>query len=396
MATDGLVGILTSRPVRLVLYVALLVYGFTVFRGIAVKDKQWDLRTYYYAALVHSLGGDPYDTESLSQAAGQKIEFPYVYPPVTLYLFRPLLLLDYRTCYAVFLVLKLAALALLVRLWVKFLKPDRSYGLLLLLFCFFAFRKALIRDLNAGNISCFEQVLVWAAAFCFLRGRPLSFSLLIAGSALFKFTSIALLAIPLAERGRKWLVSTISVASGFLLVNAASYVAGPRLYRGFISNALALDERGKVNPSSLALIRDGLSRIADPVSASLPNLDHAVYALLLAGLALAAYAAVRWIEPARRRSDFMIFCFFVYALAAPRFKDYSYMLLIVPSLYVIRHAIKSLIGKALASLLVCFYLFTYQPLVAAAVLLVVFLRHFMTAARGGPQSKVGLEPDSRC
>jgi hypothetical protein len=385
MIAARLLRILTSKPVRIFIYLALATYGFTVLRGIVVKDKQWDFRTYYYAAQVHASGGNPYDTDSLSRAAGEEIEFPYVYPPVTLYAFRPFLAFGFPAAYLIFLILKLAALGLLVWLWIRFLRPERGYGLLLFVFCFLAFRKTLVRDLNAGNISCFEQVLVWLAAFCLLAGRQVSFSILIAGSAIFKLTSGALLGLALIDRTRKSLVSTVAVAVGLVLVNVASYLNDPTLYRGFLANALALDERGKVNPSSLAFIRDAISSVGGGLPARLGGIDYGVYLVVLACLALCTLAVARRVDLRAERRDFLIFCCFVYALAAPRFKDYSYMLLVVPAIYVIREAVSTFLGKALASALVCVYLFTYQPLLAAAVLWVVMLRH-LVARRPGPHS----------
>ena len=63
--------------------------------SIATKDNQWDFKVYYYATIAQSEGDNPYDLEVLNKHSPNKIIFPFVYPVVTCYFFRPLTLLPY-------------------------------------------------------------------------------------------------------------------------------------------------------------------------------------------------------------------------------------------------------------------------------------------------------------
>ena len=74
-----------------------------------------------------------------------------------------------------------------------------------------------------------------------------------------------------------------------------------------------------------------------------------------------------------------------FALAAPRLKDYSYILLIPPSVYVVVTVLRGAVPRLLAVLLVCTHFFAYQSWVAALVLFIVLLAHLRARARRPPE-----------
>ena len=84
--------------------------------------------------------------------------------------------------------------------------------------------------------------------------------------------------------------------------------------------------------------------------------------------------------------------FFAFALAAPRFKDYSYILLIPPSVYVVVTVLRRLVPRLLAVLLVCTHVFAYQSWVAALVLFMVLVAHLRSRARRPPGPEVAPGP----
>jgi hypothetical protein len=341
---------------------------------------QGDLRIYRAAAQAWAEGRNPYEPGALVGPAGNRQELPFVYPPVSLPLMRALLVFDHRTTHFAFLVLKMAAVAALVALWRRRLFPDDDLaGACLYLFCALAYAQTIKMDVRAGNISVFEQLLIWTAILAFRRRRPWPFAALIAAAALFKLTTAALLLLLLLDRRRPAVGALCGGLAGLALVHGISAAVRPDLFAGFLRNAAALDDRGRTNPAALALIRDGIERMA---GGQVPgHLDMIVYGLwvLLVGLTTLSVAG---------RSDRtgVLECAFLlaFALAAPRFKDYSYILLIPPSVYVVVSVLQGLVPQLLAVLLVCTHLFAYQSWMAALVLFIALLARPRARGRRPP------------
>jgi hypothetical protein len=76
--------------------------------------------------------------------------------------------------------------------------------------------------------------------------------------------------------------------------------------------------------------------------------------------------------------------FLACALAAPRFKDYSYILLIPPSVYVVVRVLRGLGLRLFALTLVCTHFFAYQSWVAALLLFTAYLAHLRRPAHRPP------------
>jgi hypothetical protein len=338
---------------------------------------QGDLRIYRAAAQAYAEGRNPYQPGALVGPAGNRQDLPFVYPPVSLPLLRALLVFDHRTTYFAFFVLKMAAVAALVVLWRRRLFPgDDLAGACLYLFCALAYAQTIKMDVRAGNISVFEQLLVWTGAVAFLRGRPRLYAALVAAAALFKLTTAALLFVLLLDRSRRSAAALVSGLAGLAAVHGISAALRPDLFAGFLRNAAALDDRGRTNPCALALIRDGLERLAGgPVPAHLDWIVYGVWVLLI---------GLTTLSGARRQGLPGALECFAFAVAAPRFKDYSYILLIPPSVYVVANALEGYVPRLLAVLLVCTHFFAYQSWVAALVLFIVLLARPRSRARRPP------------
>jgi hypothetical protein len=236
-------------------------------------------------------------------------------------------------------------------------------------------------DVRAGNISVFEQLLIWAGIAALLRGRAWLCAGLIAAAALAKLTVAALLLLLLLGRERRHVAAMLSGLAALALVHGVSALVRPDLFAGFLRNAAALDERGRTNPAALALIRDGVERLAGPAP---PHLDWIVYGLVVLLVAAGFFSVVRRLDPAEL--DGVLHAFLLaYALTAPRFKDYSYILLIPPSVYVVAGVLRGVLPRALALLLVCTHFFAYQSWVAALVLFTALLYHPWDRARRPPE-----------
>jgi len=364
--------------------VLLLGHGARVsYRIVTNPGLQGDLRVYRAAAAAYAEGRDPYEAGALTGAGGRTQALPFVYPPVALPLLAPLLVFDYRTTYYAFFLLKIAAVAALILLWQRTFFADDAARACLYLLCALAYGQTIKMDVRAGNISVFEQLLIWLGIVAFARGRPWICAALIAAAALFKVTSAALLVVLLVDRRRRCVAAALTAACGLAAVHGLSAALRPDLFGAFLRSAAALDDRGQTNPSALALIRDGLERLVGGPGPG--HLDWIVYGawVLLIGLTS--------LEAARRQGMPGALECFAYALAAPRFKDYSYILLIPASVHVVVTVLRSTGARVLALALVCTHFFAYQSWVAALVLFIAYRAH-LRPPRRPPEPAAGPGP----
>ncbi|MDH4157063.1 MAG: DUF2029 domain-containing protein [candidate division Zixibacteria bacterium] len=371
----------TIRWITVSVCLAVCVYAVIVFYNVIAGDKQWDFRTYYFAAQAHSQGVDPYDTENLRALADREISLAYVYPPLTLYAFRPFLLFSFETAYQLFFFLKLAALAVLIYIWYTRFLSDKRFTVVLCLLCAFAFRETIIRDLYAGNVSVFEQLMLWAAALFFVEKKSLAYCVLIGITALFKFTFVILLFAVLLDRDRKAVLSFVTVGAAFVVVTLISFLGNPTLFEGFVANVASLSEGIPINQASLTLIRDVLRLISDMTGGEFVRLDSAFHIAFVLFLLIFSFRSVSGYDFRNNRTDFIILCFFLYALLMPRMKDYSYVLLIIPCLHVTYRMLGTGLARLLAVFFLCVSFLPYQAFLTALILYLVFIRQIR---RGAP------------
>lgn len=381
----------TFRYLLFGLLVALWVYGIY---DLAQGEKQWDFKTYYYAAVAHERGLDAYDTGVLEQIAGSPIKLSYVYPPLTLWFFRPFAVFEFKTAYFVYLFLKLVLLIALVLLWRKSLFHGED-NLLFLWFMTLAYASTIYWDLVAGNIGIVEQILFWIAMIALLRRQMLLFTIAIVAISFFKLTFIVFLALPLLWRRKeamKYAAAGFAAFGGYLLGN---YLIAEREFKVFLSVLGVIDERGEeYNHSLLAMIRDlfdksEAAKYLGDIPAIVPN------AIYVAGVVV--ILMVSW-QVIRNRSakggenfslDTIYFACLVYALAMPRMKTYSFILLIPPTYHVIRKCVKPEAFMYLFMILALTkwtplpvpdfarFLWWYFPWLAALLIWIIFVRHLM-------------------
>lgn len=366
---------------------------FLLFVFFAVKDigpvitdksSQWDFNAYYYAAKAYEQGLMPYDVRIVSAAAHQDFIYPYVYPPVTLNFFRIFTRMDYSQAYYFYFILKCLCLAGLICLWrnVFLRKTDFIFYIV----CIFAFNSAIKRDLFAGNISIFEQCMIWAAFYFYLRRRLLLFCLFIGLAALFKIQIIVFLGlilfipIPVRPRACSWMngflgsVFRFTRVSGipewfrrlrgysrgpldvpgkymylgvsgllYFFILGIDYFLHPRLFMGFLANASgafsAEYEAGVVNPSIVPFLRESFCRLAEYSHFGFFRFVPVFYFLLVFFILWLSYRYIlltRIVKQEERDKLLIFFSCIVFCLISPRFKDYAYILLIVPAYFIIQ------------------------------------------------------------
>lgn len=317
---------------------AILLGGYVLATCLS-PTTQWDFKIFYAAAAAHRLGLNPYDPAALSVVAGEPVSLSFVYPPHALYVFRPFTWFDLPAALILFAALKTAAAVVLVLLWRRMFNLGGHLALFLL-FVPLAFNGAVLGDLRSGNISLFEQLFIWAGFYCYLRGQAGGFCAAILCAASMKLVPVLLLGFLLTTRRRRdaaWL------AGGAMLVAVAvvlSAVVWPELSREFLESVKRVEgERGVFNPATWALIRDVGGWFAARLGLTIPSvLLLTAYAAVAGGAVVVSFLAIRrtWTGDDLQANLWRIcvVCF-LYAIAVPRFKNYSYILLLGPTFYLI-------------------------------------------------------------
>jgi hypothetical protein len=358
----------------LVIFGALVYYALATV-SIVAKHRQHDFKDYYYAAKIAQAGGNPYDPDALDAAAGRQILGCFLYPPLTLHIFKLFTVLPEKTAAAAFLGVKYLVLAALIWLWIRWFNPTGADPKLIIALALLAYGPCTLRDVRAGNIAVFEELGLWSAMAFFLHGAHARFAGLIAATSSFKLTPILFLGLPFQQPGWKPRLLAFGAAGLFVSVILNPWLAPQGMVREFFTAAARQDERGAVNPSSLALIRSVTDSIRTASGQDLANAEWAAYAaflLVVAGLALALVVRSHWrMDPMK----LLMLNIFVYSLCMPRLKDYSYMLLIIPSLYVVRTVIVHPVARAAALFMMCVHFYTYQQLSVIFALYLLLVRH---------------------
>ncbi|MBT8368857.1 MAG: DUF2029 domain-containing protein, partial [Deltaproteobacteria bacterium] len=196
--------------------------------------------------------------------------------------------------------------------------------------------------LIAGNINLVEQILLWAAFFCFLKKRFALFCLFVVLAASFKMTPIFFIVLLLtSDHPKKYHFFGYSGII-FLAYLAVQYLIYPDMFMGFLRNALTVvGESGAVGPSTEKFVKEIfalLSQLIGPVSPVVESAVVIALAALVVFLSGRAYFLLKGSRSEQPDGDKMILFLvcLVYALIHPRFKDYAYMLLIVPSYYIMK------------------------------------------------------------
>ena len=358
---------------------------------------QWDFGLYYSAAMTADLGLDPYDY-ALRNSIHYSPNMEFLYPPLTLYLFRPFTSLSYDGAYLLWFTLKLLALVVLLILWHrKFEALNERYPLAL--FLLLAFSATIYKDFAAGNISVFEQLVVWLGFAFFVERRYVLFGLCIALVAQFKLQPVAFLGLLLIVEDRpKWRSFGASIGAWLALLSL-NYLLQPALMQPFVARMMSgsgnLYELGANNPSILALIREVTSVVSKRLYDLPAQTDMILY--LVAAIGIVIVFLYCFIAYRKRNPDYDVRILvyascFVFAVAAARMKDYSYILCILPTLAMLRRWKTRLDLMPVVLVLVCAPAVTtyslpyftkisslihaYLPWLAAGVMLVLCLDEF--------------------
>jgi Glycosyltransferase family 87 len=323
---------------RLAGLLALLLFALLCRGRYRAPDTQWDFELYYAAARADAAGLDPYDRNAFSLAS--KLPLVFVYPPHALWIFRPLVRLDYTQAARAFLTLKIAAATALLAVLAFAFLGDGSDGRFYL-FALLAFKGAIWIDIQSGNVTMFEQLALWIGFWFFLRRRYMAFTACVLVAASFKIVPIVFLALLLGTSDRRRVMYVIGGAGAFASLLTAEYLFEPGPFVAFIRNAttLQLGDLPTYNPSSLMLVQSLTEAVRARLHIPLPvGLDWMLYALIAAGVIGATWRAwhtSRLMGDERMQVLVCLACL-VTALALPRFKSYSFIQVLLPTYLLMR------------------------------------------------------------
>ena len=332
---------MTKQIVGIVVIILLLAYSTTLILHISAHDDQylWDFRTHREAGKILASGLNPYDADTLFPKSGTT--FLYTYPPATLFFYRLLAIPEYKTAFHIFLIAKFILLVGLVYYWQReFLKEDGH--ILFYVFCLLAFNSTVFLDMIAGNINLVQQAMLWLAFSFYIKRRYKLFCLFTLIAASFKMTPIFFLILMLLSDDKnkyKYFFGAGAVILAYLLIQ---YLIVPRLFFGFIKNALiVVGEKGEVVPSTNKLIA-GIFEIFSKFTGLTPPeaLESTIFVMIAAAVVIFSYKACMRLKREKMDNRAILEVFMVclvYALIHPRFKDYGYILLLVPSYYIIKN-----------------------------------------------------------
>jgi hypothetical protein len=262
---------------------------------------------------------------------------------LTLYFFRWTTFFSLVTAKLIWLGAKLSAVALLAWMWRKDFEAF-SFTWPIVLFIALGLNASLLRDFVSGNISTFEELGLWLGFGLAVRQRPYAAAVVLACVAQFKLMPIAFLAlIPLMRPRDGWKPFLVGCAI-FLGVLILNQLWSPGLtgdYLALFSDVnLRMDDRGANNPSSLAWFRDLID-----LTSYAPGLHYnrvsgtIAYGVYLVALTLILIRAGWNRRTSLRHQDPRLLVYLgcaLFTVAAPRMKDYSYILMLIPTLFVER------------------------------------------------------------
>jgi hypothetical protein len=365
------------------------IYAIVRMAPVLAGREQGDFSIYYYAAMAYQQGLNPYQIESLRQVANTEgIRYAFVYPPYTLAIFGLLAGLEFKAAFFLFFATKLLACACLVWIWSRVVPTDRKDLWVLFVTAVLGYRSAMLRDLRAGNVSVFEQALIWGGIVLLMKRKTILGTAGIMLSSGFKLLTIALGPVVIViERSWRSFVTWLLLFTGFVLACLVSYVYQPKLWAGFvsyISSAKPIEEWGNACPSSLAFLR----HLAAVYGVD-PDIAFAIYIFvccLVLGVWLWAYFQT---SKSTDVYPMLYLTILAYVLIAPRMKDYSFMIALLPTLHIISAACTNRWSMIVGCLLLWASLFVYQSL-ALAVWSFAMLVRWIWNNRHTPDKKMML------
>jgi len=331
--------LMERRRRTFLLAASVAVLALAVAFLVDTVKTQWDLKIYMECSRTLASGADPYKTQPVFNGD----HFQCLYPPVIMDLYRPFNFFAREFGQGAgeryWAVLKFLSMALMLWLWrARILRPGND--LRRLLFAAIAYGSPFWSDFRAGNAGSFEHLILWAALAAFIAERDYLFAALIAAAAQPKILPAAFLPLVLAKRRPNWGAFVFGGVLGLGLFGLNELIH-PGLLKEFFLQLRDPSqpwhyERGPNNCAFVGLVQHALEtawRDREGAMAWAMRVN-AVWSAAIAAVtawALRRVSRADGTETEKRRAAMMLYAV-AYALVAPRLKDYSFLLLIPPTL----------------------------------------------------------------
>ncbi len=317
----------------------LLYFAYCVYYLVdKFEEHHWDFQMQYGAAKILAQGKDPYDPRVTKAELGTPLW--YAYPPATLWFYRLFNLMEYKTACLVFLFLKVTIVIFLLWFWSKYFLQEKLNAAFCF-FCLFAYNSALFLDLRSGNINLFEQLLIWLGFYFWLQNKIFAFCVCVLLAASFKMTPAVFLVLLLFKNNRRKLwffFSSVAIFVGYFLIQ---YALWPQMFRPFLAAAKGtLVERRIISPTTIGLIIESFDLLARRQGIVI-NMEWQItififIVALVSTFSYRAYLVLKRQQPEKRDKIIVFFLCLIYTLVALRMKDYAYVLLLVPSYFIMK------------------------------------------------------------
>jgi len=355
------------RSERLLLLV-LLVYGLYVNSGLFSRLVFYpgsmfnDFTIYWTTGRTVLEGGNPYAFDRLPEfprPAGLAI---FIYPPITLPIMALFASLPQALATGLYALAGILMVARLIWLW-RDIFGFRDQTVLFAFFAPFALNSTILTAWSSGNITIFEQVILWTGIAFLLRGRVMTFLALVYFAGLFKFVflgfaGLPLLLFPLRRVVRHVPVMLLVLASPAInlwLVGQVEPQLVTQFYDGFpalmvSSSFIRFDMTHNVSDQSLLtmiyFLRDAL------VNRYKLALNDGAGLEIYVGIVLAVWAGLVYfvvrlgrgvrderdlpVDPTRVRLILCLFCL-AYLWCSPVLRFYQFIMGVPCVFYLIRH-----------------------------------------------------------
>jgi len=402
---------------RLILGAILLAYlAYLAVWLWPKKEALWDLTVYYRVSRAYAAGANPYAAgevlriaEKESAVAGEFVRKNeglfrhFAYPPLVLHAFSLISArFDFSAARGIFIVAKLIGIALLFVIWWRWILPrlpagpaSRRLAVIASLFMIYAWSNPIERDMLCGNISVFEQVLVWSALALYLRGRFVCFAILLALAAFPKgvpLVFLGLLAVPLlrtVERRQAVLAGLLGIAL-FAGLHFADYLRDGARYPEYLRalGSFTDESRGLSNAASLPFFYD----VAEIIGrwSPLAGMETGMALWMIWGLAFGILLLVvffrRGLAAPRHRLLVVMLATLFLAVTLPRLKDYS-LILLLPAAWFFWSQERALVMKLILAVVLLFPARVILPMVPYYNFFLAVLLFFLALFRWSEQCK---------